>query len=80
MGPSLLGLLTNIETSAIFFEALLDVPEKYIFHTRTSHAFADVSPMTHLKDSTIFDLPHPLGPTMPVRPFSIKKSVLSAKI
>ena len=27
--------------------------------------------------STIFDLPHPLGPTIPVKPSSIKKEVLS---
>ena len=40
---------------------------------------ADVSPITHLKDSTIFDFPHPLGPTIPVSPSSIKKFVLSAK-
>ena len=40
--------------------------------------FADVSPITHLKDSTIFDFPQPFGPTMPVKPFSIKKLVLSA--
>jgi hypothetical protein len=40
---------------------------------------ADVSPITHLKDSTIFDLPHPFGPTIPVSPFSIKKLVFSAK-
>ena len=40
--------------------------------------FADVSPITHLKDSTIFDFPQPFGPTIPVKPFSIKKLVLSA--
>ena len=33
--------------------------------------------MHHLKDSTILDLPHPLGPTIPVRPSSIKKVVFS---
>ena len=27
--------------------------------------------------STILDLPHPFGPTIPVRPLSIKKFVLS---
>jgi hypothetical protein len=40
---------------------------------------ADVSPITHLRDSTILDLPQPLGPTIPVKPSSIKKLVLSAK-
>ena len=39
---------------------------------------ADVSPITHLNDSTIFDLPQPFGPTIPVNPSSIKKLVLSA--
>ena len=39
--------------------------------------FAEVSPIHHLKDSTIFDLPQPLGPTIPVKPFSIKKVVFS---
>ena len=41
--------------------------------------FADVSPITHLKDSTILDFPQPFGPTIPVKPSSIKKLVLSAK-
>ena len=41
--------------------------------------FADVSPIHHLKDSTILDFPHPLGPTIPVSPFSIWKLVLSKK-
>ena len=40
---------------------------------------ADVSPITHLRDSTIFDFPQPFGPTIPVSPSSIKKLVLSAK-
>ena len=37
--------------------------------------FAEVSPMHHLRDSTTFDLPHPLGPTMPVKPSSMSNSV-----
>ena len=41
--------------------------------------FAEFSPMHHLKDSTIFDLPQPFGPTIPVNPFSIKKVVFSEK-
>ena len=41
--------------------------------------FADVSPIAHLRDSTILDFPHPLGPTIPVKPSSIKKSAFSAK-
>ena len=39
--------------------------------------FAEFSPMHHLKDSTMLDFPHPLGPTIPVKPSSIKKVVLS---
>jgi hypothetical protein len=35
--------------------------------------------MAHLKDSTILDFPQPLGPTIPVKPSSIKKSAFSAK-
>ena len=42
--------------------------------------FADVSPIAHLKDSTIFDFPHPLGPTIPVRPSSIKNLFYQQKI
>src|SRR5215831_2193595 len=38
---------------------------------------ADVSPMTHRSASTRFDLPQPLGPTIPVRPGSIVSSVAS---
>ena len=64
-----------ILTSAIFFEGLLDVPEKVHLPFQNLHTFADVSPIHHLNDSTIFDFPHPLGPTMPVKPFSIKKVV-----
>ena len=71
---------TSIETSAIFFEALLEVPLKITSSIPDPRMlFADVSPITHLKDSTILDFPHPLGPTIPVRPSSIRKLVLSAK-
>src|SRR5579863_8893998 len=36
---------------------------------------AEFSPMTQRSASTRFDLPQPLGPTMPVRPGSIASSV-----
>ena len=39
--------------------------------------FAEVSPIHHLIASTIFDLPQPLGPTIPVKPFSITIEVFS---
>ena len=68
------------ETSAIFLEALFDVPEKITSSIpEPLILFAEVSPIAHLKDSTIFDFPHPFGPTIPVRPSSIRKFVLSAK-
>src|SRR5512142_910697 len=40
---------------------------------------AEVSPITHFSASTRFDLPQPLGPTMPVMPGSIASSVGSTK-
>ena len=50
------------ETSAIFFEGLLAVPEKITSSIPDPLIlFAEVSPMHHLIDSTIFDLPHPLA-------------------
>src|SRR5712692_2022382 len=39
----------------------------------------DVSPMTQRSASTRFDLPQPFGPTTPVKPGSIRKSVGSTK-
>src|SRR5882724_12989896 len=40
---------------------------------------AEVSPITHFIASTRFDLPQPLGPTMPVMPGSMASSVGSTK-
>ena len=40
----------------------------------------EFSPMTQRMASTRFDLPHPFGPTTPVRPGSIWKSVASQKL
>ena len=78
-GPSLLSFERPIETSAIFFEGLFDVPENITSSMPEPRIlFAEVSPMHHLSDSTILDFPQPLGPTIPVRPSSNKKSVLSA--
>src|SRR5688572_15024103 len=39
----------------------------------------EVSPMTQRRASTRFDLPQPFGPTTPVSPGSIRKSVGSTK-
>ena len=41
--------------------------------------FTDCSPKTHLMASTTLLLPEPLGPTIPLIPFSNSKLVLSAK-
>ena len=38
-----------------------------------------LSPITQRRPSTMFDLPHPFGPTMPVMPASISTSAASAK-
>ena len=60
------------ETSDKFFSGLFEVPENI---TSSMPAplilLADVSPMHHLKDSTIFDFPQPFGPTIPVKPSSM---------
>ena len=40
---------------------------------------AEVSPITQRSASTRFDLPQPLGPTMPVRPGPTVSSVASTK-
>ena len=44
---------------------------------KTAKNIAEVSPMHHLMDSTMFDFPQPLGPTIPVKPFSIPIEVFS---
>ena len=56
----------------VIFSGTSSIPDPLIL-------FAEVSPIHHLRDSTMFDLPQPFGPTIPVRPFSIKKLVFSAK-
>jgi hypothetical protein len=40
----------------------------------------ELSPMTQRRASTRFDLPQPFGPTTPVSPGSIRKSVGSTKV
>ena len=42
--------------------------------------FDELSPITQRRASTRLDLPQPFGPTMPVSPGSIRKSVDSAKV
>ena len=65
---------------AIFFDGLFEVPENITSSIpEPLILFADVSPIHHRNDSTIFDLPQPFGPTIPVKPSSIRKFVFSAK-
>ena len=46
--------------------------------SRPRRLFALCSPRTHLTASTMFDLPHPFGPTITVMPESKSKRVRSA--
>ena len=76
---SLFSLFKLKTTSAIFFDGLFDVPENITSSIpEPLILLAEVSPIHHLRDSTMFDLPQPFGPTIPVSPFSIKKFVFSA--
>ena len=57
---------------------LLDVPEKITSSIpEPLMLLAEFSPIHHLSASTIFDFPQPFGPTIPVKPSSIKIVVLS---
>ena len=79
-GPSLSELSKVKATSAIFFDALFAVPENITSSIPDPRIlFAEVSPIHHLMDSTMFDFPQPLGPTIPVNPFSIIIVVFSTK-
>ena len=67
-------------TSQKFFDGLSEVPLNITSSMPVPlKLLAEVSPMTHFKASTTLDLPHPLGPTMPVNPLSIGKDVNSGK-
>ena len=73
-------LSRNSATSAILREGRLPEPEKnHVIHAGGAHGFIEFSPMTQRKASTRLDLPQPFGPTTPVRPGSIWKSVAFAK-
>ena len=54
----------------------LPLPEKITSSISAPRIFFDeLSPITQRKASTRLDLPQPFGPTMPVSPGSIRKSV-----
>ena len=68
---SLLSFSNLRATSHKFLDGLEVVPEKITSSMpEPRKLFAEVSPIHHLKDSTMFDFPHPLGPTIPVSPSS----------
>jgi hypothetical protein len=69
-----------IATSALLRPGRLLVPEKITSSMSAARSdLCEVSPMTQRSASTRFDLPQPFGPTTPVRPGSIRKSVGSTK-
>src|SRR5437870_1941557 len=74
-------LLSRISiTSAMLRAGRWPVPEKMTSSISEPRiCLAEVSPITHFSASTRFDLPQPLGPTMPVSPVSIASSVGSTK-
>src|SRR5713101_8453002 len=69
-----------IATSALLRPGRLLVPEKITSSISAARIdLCEVSPITQRSASTRFDLPHPFGPTTPVNPGSIRKSVASTK-
>src|SRR5215510_11786670 len=69
-----------IATSALLRPGRLLVPEKITSSMSAArNDLCEVSPITQRSASTRFDLPQPFGPTTPVRPGSIRKSVGSTK-
>src|SRR5581483_8274280 len=73
-------LSTEIATSALLRAGRLLDPEKITSSIDAARIdLCDDSPITQRNASTRFDLPHPFGPTTPVKPGSIRKSVGSTK-
>src|ERR1700758_5277002 len=65
-----------IATSALLRPGRLLVPEKITSSMSAARSdLCEVSPITQRSASTRFDLPQPFGPTTPVSPGSISKSV-----
>ncbi len=68
-------------TSAMLRAGLPPPPEKITSSMPDARMFFDeLSPITQRIASTRLDLPQPFGPTIPVRPGSIRKSVGSTKV
>ncbi len=69
-------LSIGITTSAWLRAGRLPVPAKITSSMSAARSdLCEVSPITQRSASTRFDLPQPFGPTTPVRPGSIRKSV-----
>src|SRR5690349_11658413 len=67
-------------TSAVLRGGRLLLPAKMTSSISAARIdLCEVSPITQRSASTRFDLPQPFGPTTPVRPGSIRKSVGSTK-
>ena len=68
-------------TSAMLREGRLPEPEKITSSMPDARMLLyELSPMTQRRASTRLDLPQPFGPTTPVNPGSIRKSVASQKL
>src|SRR5215468_8321260 len=67
-------------TSALLRAGRVFEPEKITSSIDAARMdLCEDSPITQRNASTRFDLPHPFGPTTPVRPGSIRKSAGSTK-
>src|SRR5690349_22417618 len=68
------------ETSAWLRPGRFPVPEKITSSMPPARiALAELAPITQRSASSRLDLPQPFGPTIPVRPGSIRNSVGSTK-
>ena len=75
-GAERVELSIAIATSALFRAGRLFEPEKITSSMDEARIdLCEDSPITQRNASTRFDLPQPLGPTTPVKPGSIMKSV-----
>ena len=80
VGASCFSLSIWIATSAVLRGGRLLLPAKITSSISAARIdLCDVSPITQRSASTRFDLPQPFGPTTPVRPGSMRKSVGSTK-
>ncbi len=75
-GAERLELSTEIDTSALLRAGRVFEPEKITSSIEDARMdLYEDSPITQRSASTRFDLPQPFGPTTPVKPGSIRKSV-----